>query len=85
VTRIHQPEIADILCCWETQVLVLGQGERCYYRRPREVTRVALKIVLLVVNASILSFKSTAAILPQSPDNPGTFSPIFRYCGSRVK
>jgi hypothetical protein len=58
-------------------VLVLGQVERCYYRRPREVTRVALKIVLLVVNASILSFKSTAAILPQSPDNSRTIDVRF--------
>ena len=44
---------------------------------PREINRVALKILLLVMNASVLSFKSTAAILPQSPDNSGTIDVRF--------
>jgi hypothetical protein len=56
--------------------------ERCLYWREREVARVALKILLLVATASILSLGSTAAILPQSPGNSGTVDvrfPVPKY------
>jgi len=48
----------------------------------REVTRVALKILLPGAMASILSLQSTAAILPQSPGNSRTVDvgfPVPKY------
>jgi len=49
---------------------------------PREVARVAPKILRPVAMASILSLESTAAILPQSPGNSGTVDvrfPVPKY------
>ena len=48
----------------------------------REVARLALRILLPVAMASILSLESTAAILPQSTGNSGTVDvrfPVSKY------
>ena len=54
-----------------------GPGNIAIIGSPREVARVALKILLMVAMALILSLESTAAILPQSPGSSGTVDVRF--------
>ena len=58
-----------------------GPGNIAIIGSPREVARVALKILLTVAMALILSPESTAAILPQGPAirNRGRALPVLKY------
>src|SRR6185295_4841170 len=56
-----------------------GPGNIAIIRSPREVARVALKILLTVVMALILRLESTAAILPEVPAVPEPWTYAFRF------
>ena len=55
----------------------IGRSNVAVIGEQREVARVALRILLPVAMASILSLESTAAILPQNPGNSGTVDVRF--------
>jgi hypothetical protein len=60
----------------------IGRSNVAIIGEQREVARVALRILLPVAMASILSLESTAAILPQSTGNSGTVDvrfPVSKY------
>src|SRR5437660_1491323 len=57
----------------------IGRSNVAIIGEQREVARVALRILLPVATASILSLESTAAILPQSPANPELWTCAFRF------
>jgi hypothetical protein len=64
----------------------IGRSNVAIIGEQREVARVALRILLPVAMASILSLESTAAILPQSTGNSGTVDvrfPVSKYYNMR--